>query len=100
MEFIKLLMSFAGCQSQAIAILAKLFDDMKYVLNYRLGVVVQSSGGAVCVAYIELLVNTPPTGGTCSVTPTSGTSAQTMFFCNCSGWTDPNGIQQYQLNSE
>jgi len=93
-------MLIVGCQSQAIAISIQLFQDNKDLLNYRLGVVAQSPGGAAGVAYIELLVNTPPTGGSCWVIPTSGTSVETMFYIHCSGWTDSNGIQQYQFISK
>ena len=94
------LMSFAGCQSQDIVILVKLFQDFQSIMNFRLGIVAQVPGGTAGIAYIEILANTPPSGGTCSVTPRTGTALQTLFYIFCSGWADSNGIKLYQFNSK
>jgi len=54
-------------------------------------------GSADSIAFIELFVNTAPSGGTCTVSPLNGTSSETQFTITCSDWTDTNGIKQYQF---
>jgi len=97
-------MLIVGLQPQQIAISSQLFQDgitlYNGLVNYRVTMVAQAPGGTPSVAFMELLANTPPSGGTCSVSPLTGTSSTTQFTIICSGWTHPLGIQQYQFMSK
>lgn len=56
--------------------------------------------GSTGVAYIELLVNTAPTKGSCSVDPSSGMSTVDDFQITCSGWEDADGVNLYEFFSK
>ncbi|MCC6807392.1 MAG: hypothetical protein IT381_08210 [Deltaproteobacteria bacterium] len=47
---------------------------------------------------VSFTANTPPSGGTCTVTPASGAAFDTMFHLSCSGWTDSDGPLKYQFS--
>lgn len=55
-------------------------------------------------AQIVIAINSPPTGGNCSFTPSSGTVLSTTFVFACNGWTDagPNDLIFYawDLNAD
>eukprot|EP00058_Branchiostoma_floridae_P020618 XP_002606108.1 hypothetical protein BRAFLDRAFT_88018 [Branchiostoma floridae] len=42
-------------------------------------------------------INTPPTPGTCEVSPVVGMTLQDTFTLNCTGWYDEDGIDRYQI---
>ena len=46
-----------------------------------------------------LNINQPPTGGSCTVTPTRGTAMIDKYGVMCSNWVDPEnqGIQYYTI---
>ncbi|XP_035695813.1 polycystic kidney disease protein 1-like 2 [Branchiostoma floridae] len=45
-------------------------------------------------------INTPPTPGTCEVSPLVGMTLQDTFTLNCTGWYDEDGIDRYQIYGE
>ncbi|CAB4035285.1 Hypothetical predicted protein, partial [Paramuricea clavata] len=45
-----------------------------------------------------LLVNSPPAGGTCAVSPSSGIALSTNFTFTCDGWTDPESPLTYEFS--
>ena len=45
---------------------------------------------------MDFLINTPPSNGTCSITPLSGTTS-TVFALDCSHWMDIHGIKDYSF---
>ena len=56
--------------------------------SYTLQLSVTGSDGATGYAQIQVAVNTPPSEGSVSVSPTSGTQFETSFQFSQSGWTD------------
>ena len=47
---------------------------------------------------LDLVINPPPSGGSCSLNPQNGTT-NTLFYLSCSNWSDPDGIKDYSLYS-
>jgi len=93
-----------GCQSRKIAVSEQLFQDgfvlFKGLTQYRAGVVVTKSSGEQGMSFLDLELNTAPTGGSCTVSPLSGVSTKTLFTVSCTGWNDVNGILTYQFFSK
>ena len=71
--------------------------------NYRLVVFVQTMHGQQGMSACDISTSSPPTGGTCSITPSNGTSLETVFTLSCSDWeSDSNPLSywfQYQLQN-
>jgi hypothetical protein len=44
------------------------------------------------------MINSPPANGSCSITPSNGTTS-TLFNIICSNWFDKDGIKDYSLYS-
>ena len=72
----------------------------KELTEYRVGVTVTTPSGDQGTSYLDFELNTAPTGGTCSISPLSGVSAQTLFTISCSDWFDVDGILTYQFFSK
>ena len=70
---------------------------------YRLAVIVQTMDGQQGMSARDISVASPPTGGTCSITPSNGTSLMTVFKLSCSDWeSDSNSLSyrfQYQIQN-
>lgn len=47
---------------------------------------------------IDFQINHPPENGSCSITPTNGTTT-TLFTIQCTNWEDENGIKDYTFYS-
>ena len=71
--------------------------------KYRLVVFVQTMDGQRGMSARDISTSSPPTGGTCSITPSNGTSLKTDFNLSCSDWeSDSNPLSyrfQYQLQN-
>ncbi|XP_023236367.1 uncharacterized protein LOC111635594 [Centruroides sculpturatus] len=67
-----------------------LFQAHQQCKQFRFRIIAKSTEG-VGKTEMYLIINQPPEGGTCSLTPTEGTSLLQYFFMKCSGWTDPEG---------
>ena len=70
---------------------------------YRLVVFVQTINGQQGMSAHDISTASPPTNGTCSITPSNGTSLMTVFKLSCSDWeSDSNPLSyrfQYQLQN-
>ena len=70
---------------------------------YRLAVFVQTMDGQQGMSAHDISTASPPTNGTCSITPSNGTSLKTNFNLSCSDWeSDSNPLSyrfQYQLQN-
>ena len=70
---------------------------------YRLVVFVHTIDGQQGMSAHDISTSSPPTGGTCSITPSNGTSLKTVFILNCSDWeSDSSPLSyrfQYQLQN-
>jgi len=68
---------------------------------YRLAVFVQTTDGQQGMSARDISTSSPPSGGTCSITPSNGTSLKTVFNLSCNDWeSDSNPLSyrfQYQL---
>lgn len=71
--------------------------------DYRLVLFVQTTDGLPGMGAYDMSTASPPTGGTCSITPPSGISLKTDFNLSCSDWDSdvtPLTYQfQYQLDN-
>ena len=65
--------------------------------TYRLRATVTTARGQFGFAEIELVVNSAPTLGTCSSTPSTGVAVNTSFRLECSGWVDDDVPLQYMF---
>ena len=78
-------------------------DSLKGGKNYRLAVFVQTMDGQQGMSVYDISTATPPTRGTCSITPSNGTSLKTVFNLSCSDWesdsTPLSYLFQYQLQN-
>ena len=78
-------------------------DSLNGGKNYRLAVFVQTKGGQLGMSVHDISTASPPTGGTCSITPSNGTSLKTVFNLSCSDWkSDSTPLSyrfQYQLQN-
>lgn len=54
--------------------------------NFRLAVFVQTMDGQQGMSAHDISTASPPTSGTCSITPAAGTSLSTNFNLSCSDW--------------
>ena len=77
-------------------------DSLNGGKNYRLAVFVQTKdGGQQGMSVHDISTASPPTGGTCSITPSNGTSLETVFNLSCSDWesegTPLSYLYQYQI---
>ena len=48
-----------------------------------------------------VMINSPPYGGTCDVSPNAGEALNTLFSISCAGWMDPQRYEplQYEFSS-
>ena len=71
--------------------------------NFRLAVFVQTMDGQQGMSAHDISSASPPTNGTCSITPAAGTSLSTDFNLSCSDWKSdsiPLSYRfQYQLQN-
>ena len=71
--------------------------------NYRLVLIVQTTDGLLGMCTHEISAASPPTGGTCMITPSNGISLQTNFNLSCIDWSSdvtPETYHfQYQLDN-
>jgi len=94
------LITTTSLDSSSIVIKEDSLDGGKY---YRLAVFVQTMEGQRGMSAHDISTSSPPTGGTCSITPSNGTSLKTVFNLSCSDWeSDSNPLSyrfQYQLQN-
>ena len=55
--------------------------------------------GLTGYASAVVVVNTKPTLGTCSVSPSRGVALETSFTLSCAGWTDDDAPLRYQFQT-
>ena len=86
--------------SSSIVIKEGSLVDKKY---YRLVVFAHTMDGQQGMSAYNISSSSPPSGGTCSVTPSNGTSLKTVFNLSCSDWeSDSSPLSyrfQYQLQN-
>jgi len=61
-------------------------DSLEGGKNYRLAVFVHTMDGQQGMSALDISTASPPTNGTCSITPSNGTSLKTVFNLSCSDW--------------
>ena len=94
------LITTTSLDSSSIVIKEDSLDGGKY---YRLAVFVKTTDGQQGMSAHDISTASPPTEGTCSITPSNGTSLKTVFNLNCSDWesdsTPLSYLFQYQLQN-
>ena len=59
-----------------------------------------TSSGEQGMSFLDLELNTAPKGGSCSISPLTGVSTQTLFTVSCADWNDVDGVLTYQFFSK
>ena len=80
--------------SSSIVIKEDSLDSGKY---YRLAVFVQTMDGQQGMSAHDISIASPPTNGTCSITPSNGTSLMTVFNLSCSDWESESKPLSYRF---
>ena len=65
--------------------------------NYRLALFVHIMEGSSGMSAHDIFTASPPTGGTCSITPSRGIALKTDFNLTCSDWNSDNNPLSYQF---
>ena len=65
--------------------------------KYRLALFVTTTDGLSGMSAYDVSTMLPPTGGTCSITPSSGFSLKTEFNLTCSNWKSDSTPLSYQF---
>ena len=70
--------------------------------TFNIGLEATNGLGVMAKNVVFLKLNQQPTGGSCTVSPSEGTSLLTEFEVDCDGWVDPEdiGIKQYVISSK
>ncbi|KAK4290629.1 hypothetical protein Pmani_036484 [Petrolisthes manimaculis] len=86
-----------GKTSKDIAMSSTLFLINPSLDMFKLTLLVTTTTGIRGEYVMTLVLNKPPTGGTCEVLPPVGKSMVSVFKVTCKDWTDPEeaGIGQY-----
>lgn len=66
-------------------------------INYRLAVLVSNGDGFTGISVYDFSTSLPPTGGKCTIEPSSGIALITYFSLSCSGWASSNIPLSYQF---
>ena len=78
-------------------------DSLEGGKNYRLEVIVRTMDDQQRMSANNISTASPPTNGTCSITPSNGTSLKTDFNLSCSDWesdsTPLSYLFQYELQN-
>jgi len=72
----------------------------KELTEYRAGVTVTTASGEQGMSFLDFELNTAPKGGSCTISPQSGVSTQTLFTVSCADWSDVDGVLAYQFFSK
>jgi hypothetical protein len=83
---------FLGRTTRNFTITPELFANFPTVQYWRFEVIYAMQGSAS----MDFLINTPPSNGTCSITPITGTTS-TVFTLDCSQWMDIHGMKDYSF---
>ena len=65
--------------------------------RYKFILTAQRQGGYPGYSEYHVTTNSPPAGGTCNVSPSSGVTLTTEFTFTCSNWQDPDLSLQYEF---
>ncbi|XP_070581220.1 polycystin family receptor for egg jelly-like isoform X2 [Ptychodera flava] len=92
--------SFAtGDRTPYLHIKRDLFERNPTWTRYSMTLTGTRPSGISGSSYLTIYLNQPPSGGTCSVTPTSGVVSTDLFSVQCNDWIDEDGIKNYQFYS-
>jgi len=72
-------------------------DSLEGGKNYRLVLFVQTTDGTPGMSAQDISTASPPTGGTCSITPSRGIALETDFNLTCSDWKSDSTPLSYQF---
>ncbi|KAK3089119.1 hypothetical protein FSP39_001015, partial [Pinctada imbricata] len=87
-----------GVNSDNIAVSTDLFDQKPNVLRYEVEVIATRIGTSDWgMAQMKLRINSPPSGGSCTVSPLVGEALNDNFTVSCPGWSDTDGIKLYSV---
>ena len=93
---IRLVIDFVGRSQRNFTAASELFVSNGGVKYWRFEVIYRFSSMASGRSVMSFTVNDPPENGTCSISPSNGTTS-TEFTLECVNWVDTDGIQDYSL---
>ena len=73
-------------------------DALESGYEYKFELDVEDANG-VAAAFVTLAENTPPSGGSISSSPTTGTATRTIFALEASSWTDVDAPIAYRFTA-
>ena len=73
-------------------------DALESGYEYKFKLDVEDANG-VAAAFVTLAENTPPSGGSISSSPTTGTATRTIFALEASSWTDVDAPIAYRFTA-
>jgi hypothetical protein len=91
------MISFFGTNTANFTVTKDLFLSNRHLTWWRFEVIYQSSSKRSSSS-MSFLVNEPPSNGSCSISPSNGTTS-TVFNLICEYWMDPDTIKDYSLYS-
>ena len=89
---------FFGKSSSNFTVTNQLFIQNPTVQFWKFEVV-YSFLNEISVSALNFIINQPPTNGSCSISPSNGTTL-TLFQISCPNWFDDDGIKDYSLYSD
>lgn len=75
-------------------------DVTRFQFRIQMTVQAGSASEEIGSAFIDVIVNRPPSGGNCSITPDRVASPQTPFFITCRDWTDDIAVDRFEIYGE
>ncbi|XP_077979555.1 polycystin family receptor for egg jelly-like [Glandiceps talaboti] len=88
-----------GSNTEFLYIKKEFFEDHSDWLRYSISLTGTRSNGASGSSYMTMYINSPPSGGSCTITPGSGVASVDAFNAHCEDWVDDDGIEKYQFYS-
>lgn len=82
-----------GGKSKGIVIKPSIFEDFPHSPRFQMRLEVETLTG-VGTSTIDMIINTPPSGGSCTV----GSSQSTKLNLTCSNWQDDDSVHRYEVH--
>ncbi|XP_036357895.1 polycystin-1-like isoform X2 [Octopus sinensis] len=86
----------ADSDKKYLVVSKSIFEDFQNVEKFRAKVTI-IDGLTRAETAINILVNKAPRNGSCTISPDSGETGQTVFNLSCFNWEDDQKIEQYMF---
>lgn len=89
-----------GIDTLEISISQDVYTNYTDAKQFQIRLYATQPDGTEGVSYMTLLANDAPLIGSCTIDSTEGLAMKTVFKIECSGWSDDDGIDMYELFSK